>query len=62
MATVTISTSPLHITCTVGQPFGNPNSSYTCGFHSGIDFPASGTAESNPKLFSCCKRYSCLCL
>lgn len=26
---------------------------YTCGFHSGADFPASGTSETNPDLYSC---------
>lgn len=26
---------------------------YTCGFHTGIDFPESGTLEKNPDLFSC---------
>lgn len=26
---------------------------YQCGFHTGIDFPASGTGESNPDLYSC---------
>lgn len=41
MATVRTSKSPLHITCEVGQPYGNLNPSYTCGFHSGIDFPQS---------------------
>ena len=27
--------------------------SYTCGYHTGIDFPATGTSESNPDLYSC---------
>lgn len=26
---------------------------YQCGFHTGCDFPASGTSESNPDLYSC---------
>lgn len=25
---------------------------YSCGFHTGMDFPASGTSESNPDLYS----------
>lgn len=33
MATVKTNRSPMHITCTVGQPYGNQSSSYTCGFH-----------------------------
>lgn len=44
--------SPMHINCTIGQPYGNPSSSYTCGFHSGVDFPESGTGETNPDLYS----------
>lgn len=44
--------SPMRIDCTIGQPYGNPSSSYTCGFHSGVDFPASGTGETNPQLYS----------
>lgn len=54
MATVRTSQSPLHITCEVGQPYGVPSSSYSCGFHTGIDFPQSGTGEINPDLYSCC--------
>ena len=46
MATVTSSCSPLHGTCTIGQPYGNASSSYSCGFHTGIDFPASGVSGS----------------
>lgn len=51
---VTINNSPIHITCMVGQPFGEPDPSYSLGYHTGIDFPASGTAEANPDLYSCC--------
>lgn len=53
MAEVETNKSPLHITCTIGQPYGNQNSSYECGYHTGCDFPASGTSESNPDLYSC---------
>ena len=52
MATVQTNKSPMHITCTVGQPYGNPGN-YSCGFHSGMDFPQSGTSEQNPDLYSC---------
>lgn len=44
--------SPMHIDCTIGQPYGNPSSSYTCGFHTGVDFPQSGVAVQNPDLYS----------
>ena len=53
MATVKTKYSPMRINCTVGQPYGNPDSGYSCGFHTGMDFPASGTSESNPDLYSC---------
>lgn len=26
---------------------------YSCGFHTGMDFPQSGTSEQNPDLYSC---------
>lgn len=46
MATIQSSVSPLHGTCTIGQPYGNTSTRYTCGFHTGIDFPASGVTGS----------------
>ena len=52
MAEVTTNKSPLHIDCTVGYPFGIADSEYSCGYHTGTDFPASGTAETNPDLYS----------
>lgn len=52
MATVQTNKSPMHITCTVGQPYGN-SGNYSCGFHTGMDFPQSGTSEQNPNLYSC---------
>ena len=41
MGRVTSKYSPIHIQCEVGQPYGNISSGYTCGFHTGIDFPQS---------------------
>ena len=52
MATVTTNKSPLHIKSTVGYPFGVSDSGYSCGYHTGTDFPESGTNEKNPDLFS----------
>ena len=52
MAEYTTPYSPMRIDCTIGQPYGNPSGGYTCGFHTGTDFPASGTSESNPDLYS----------
>ena len=53
MATFTTPYSPMHIDCTVGQPYGNISSSYQCGFHTGVDFPETGTGQTNPTLYSC---------
>ena len=52
MAEVRTRYSPMRINCTIGQPYGNPSTSYSCGFHTGVDFPATGTSESNPDLYS----------
>lgn len=52
MAEYTTPYSPMHIDCTVGQPYGNIDPNYSCGFHTGVDFPESGTGESNPDLYS----------
>lgn len=37
MAEYTTKYSPMHIVCTVG----NVDSDYSCGFHTGVDFPQS---------------------
>ena len=55
MSEVLSSVSPLHGICTIGQPYGNPSSDYTCGFHTGIDFPGSGVLEGGYDLYSCCE-------
>lgn len=52
MATVKTNKSPLHINCEVGYPYGVEDSSYSCGYHTGTDFPGSGTSEQNPDLYS----------
>ena len=52
MAEVTSKYSPLHITCEVGYPYGVQDSSYSCGYHTGCDFPETGTSETNPDLYS----------
>ena len=39
MATIVSNVSPVHGTCVIGQPYGNPNKRYYCKFHTGIDFP-----------------------
>lgn len=52
MSEVTSKYSPLHIDCTIGQPYGNIDSSYSCGFHTGADIPQSGVSVQNPDLYS----------
>ena len=52
MAEVTTKYSPIHETCQVGQPYGNPGD-YQCGWHTGIDFPGSGVGGKNVDLYSC---------
>ena len=52
MAEYTTKYSPMHIQCIIGQPYGNVSSSYSCGFHTGVDFPQSGVAAPNPDLYS----------
>ena len=51
--TVKTKYSPLHIKCEVGYPYGVADSSYQCGFHTGCDFPQSGTNAKNPDLYGC---------
>jgi len=52
MTEYTTKYSPMHIDCTVGQPYGNIDPNYSCGFHTGVDFPQSGVAVQNPDLYS----------
>ena len=52
MATVKTNKSPMHITCTVGYPYGVQDSGYSCGYHTGCDFPETGTSEKNPDVYS----------
>ena len=52
MSVVTTNKSPMHIDCTVGYPYGVQDPGYSCGYHTGCDFPATGTSESNPDLYS----------
>lgn len=52
MPAVKTNKSPMHITCQVGYPYGVQDSGYSCGYHTGCDFPQSGTSENNPDLYS----------
>lgn len=50
MATVRSKYSPIHLECEVGQPYRNISSGYTCGFHTGIDFPQSRSSRSKSRI------------
>ena len=54
MATVTINDSPLHQDAIVTYPYGIYDTSYTCDYHTGIDFAPFGGYETNPDLYSVC--------
>ena len=54
MSTVTINDSPLHQDAIVTYPFGIYDTSYTCDYHTGIDFAPFGGYETNPDLYSVC--------
>lgn len=52
MSEVTINNSPVHSQSMISYPYGVPDSSYSCGFHTGIDFIPYGSTSSNPMLYS----------
>lgn len=53
MAEVTILNSPVHSDCIITYPYGVVDYSYTCDFHTGLDFAPYGTTERNPRNLSC---------
>ena len=59
MATVETNKSPIHIECTVGYPYGVQDSSYSCGFHTGTDFPRSRYSRSKPRYIFSCRKWDC---
>lgn len=52
MATVTINNSPIHSDSILTAVYGDTGSSWSCGFHTGIDFAPTGDTPANPDLFS----------
>ena len=52
MSEVTISNSPVHSQAIITYPYGVADSSYSCGFHTGVDFAPYGSTPSNPILYS----------
>lgn len=51
MAEVTINNSPVHSDATISYPYGVADSSYTCGWHTGVDIIPYGSTPNNPILF-----------
>lgn len=52
MAEVTINNSPVHSDTIITRPYGYIDSSYSCGWHTGLDFARYGETSTNPDIFS----------
>lgn len=52
MATVTINNSPIHSDSILTSVYGDTGPSWSCGFHTGIDFAPYGDTPSNPDIYS----------
>lgn len=53
MASVTISNSPVHSESMISYPYGEIDSSYSCGWHTGVDIVPHGTTVSTPPIYPC---------
>lgn len=51
MSEVTIGNSPVHSSIIITYPYGIIDSTYQCGFHTGVDFAPYGETENNPLLY-----------
>lgn len=51
MATVTINNSPVHSESSISRVYGYISSSYSCGFHTGVDIVPHGTTGNNPPIY-----------
>lgn len=52
MSEVTINNSPVHSQSIITYPYGIADPSYSCGYHTGIDFAPYGETPANPILYS----------
>jgi len=52
MGEVTINNSPIHSQSIITYPYGIIDASYSCGWHTGVDFAPYGQTEANPLLYS----------
>ena len=48
---VTINNSPVHSDAKISYPYGVTDTSYSCGWHTGVDIVPYGDTESNPWLY-----------
>lgn len=51
MSEVTINNSPIHSPISITRPYGYVLESYTCGWHTGVDFVPYAETPSNPLIF-----------
>lgn len=51
MSEVTINNSPVHSDIIITYPYGEIDSGYSCGWHTGIDFAPYGNTENNPIMY-----------
>lgn len=51
MAEVTINNSPVHSYIIITYPYGVEDSSYSTGWHTGVDFAPYGNTENNPIMY-----------
>lgn len=58
MASITISNSPVHSESQISYPYGEINSRYSCGWHTGVDIVPYGTTGNNPILYPVFERSS----
>lgn len=52
MAEVTINNSPVHSQISIIREYGYVLASYTCGWHTGVDFVPYGSTGTNPDIYS----------
>ena len=44
---------PIHDECMISYPYGVVDSSYSCGWHTGVDLVPHGSTENYPLLYGC---------
>ena len=52
MEIIKTSRTPIHTVSMISYPFGVEDSSYTLGYHTGLDFAKAGSDDKNPNIYS----------